>query len=199
MNYNIISYLKSCQSYLKANDFDKIYQKLPSSINPGELTEFFYKDMGTIDPLKYMTKIPKGFAEGCEFDGKFVIGDNIKKIEPGAFEGSAIKLVDIDCDCSLPNDMFKECFNLVTVTINGFIDTIPNNCFKGCVALKKVYLPESVKFFKARAFDNCDSVTIITPYRERKQDKISYPQSEDKFYREDKHLRFTKNKGGEEE
>lgn len=55
--------------------------------------------------------------------------------------------------------------NLERVEFSSGIKKIPIDCFRNDTNLKEVYLPETVEYIGARAFNGCPDVKIITPTR----------------------------------
>ena len=57
---------------------------------------------------------------------------------------------------------FKNCGNLVTVTLPDCIETIATEAFRECRSLTKINIPKSVRTIDQEAFCNCQSLKSIT-------------------------------------
>lgn len=61
----------------------------------------------------------------------------------------------------LPNDAFRDCITLQTVTLSGNLQTLPERAFSGCSALQTVHLPETLGILEADAFKDCNRMESI--------------------------------------
>ena len=149
--------------YLETNDFESIFKELPRN-ERSNVYEFLIKELG-IDPLPYMETIFEYMFANVALP-KLYLPDNIEKLDKQAFV-----LANID-----------------KVKLNDKIVSIPQECF-GNAGIKQIFLPESVKRLGKDAFIGCnDDIIIVTPWRERKIDKLSIPTSDIDFYKA--HLKF---------
>jgi len=57
---------------------------------------------------------------------------------------------------------FKDCENIIKVTIPNSVTIIKSNAFENCFNLASVTIPASVTFIDRGAFNNCDSLTSVT-------------------------------------
>jgi hypothetical protein len=55
----------------------------------------------------------------------------------------------------LPNGIFRNCTNLVTIKIPNAIKTIESNAFRGCTSLATITLPTALKEIGSSAFADC--------------------------------------------
>lgn len=128
-----------------------------------------------------ITKIPDGFCRRCQRLEKIdlshvkVIGmsafsecSNLDagslsaKIDAYAFEGTAVRNLNIRDISKLDNDVYQNCENLESVTINGD-GTIPNRLFSGCKNLKNVTIGEGIIAVGSAAFFKTAVEKIILP------------------------------------
>ena len=56
---------------------------------------------------------------------------------------------------------FKNCDNLISVTLPSSVESIEKNAFAGCENLKEIVLPDSLLSIKKYAFENCKSLRSI--------------------------------------
>jgi hypothetical protein len=59
------------------------------------------------------------------------------------------------------NSVFKQKFNITSVTIPNSILTIGNNAFDSCLSLTQITIPDSVTNIGTRAFQTCINVTNV--------------------------------------
>ena len=59
------------------------------------------------------------------------------------------------------NNVFKQNFNLTSVTIPNTVTSIGNNTFDSCILLNQITLPDSVTNIGTRAFEVCFNVTNL--------------------------------------
>ena len=60
------------------------------------------------------------------------------------------------------SSLFIGCRTLETVILNEGIESINEKAFAGCKVLQKVYIPSTVTYIDASAFNDVDTVTIVT-------------------------------------
>ena len=89
----------------------------------------------------------------------------ISKLKESTFEGSGIKEIEIPNNVkTIERKCFKDCSDLLSVTIHEGIDVIPESCFENCLSLKQVTLPEGIISIEKNAFKNClDLEEIVLP------------------------------------
>lgn len=87
----------------------------------------------------------------------------VKAIYRGAFAGRNIRSVVIPNSVEvLGEGVFKDCYNLQSVTLSKKLTEIPAEVFFGCRSLNNVKLPDSVTQIGASAFENCWRLSDIT-------------------------------------
>ncbi len=64
---------------------------------------------------------------------------------------------------SIPYEAFKGATNLTKVTLTGdMLVEIGENAFNGCVSLKEIVIPSTVKTIYKEAFINCEQLAVVT-------------------------------------
>ena len=78
-----------------------------------------------------------------------------ESLEEVIFEdGSALK--------TIPDGAFKECFNLIEITLPDSVVSIGKDAFNSCKNLKNVNLPSSLEHIEDGAFFSCNNLSSIT-------------------------------------
>lgn len=88
--------------------------------------------------------ISDGSFSNCKYLEEFTVPKNVNQLGTGVFSGST---------------------SLTTVNFDGNVltnKTIPNQTFKDCTSLTSVTLPESYETIGTSAFENCDSLASFT-------------------------------------
>ena len=98
------------------------------------------------------------FSECSNLDA----GNLSAKIDRNAFEGTAVRNLDIKDISKLDNGVYQNCENLESVTINGD-RAIPNGLFSGCKNLKNVTIDEGITAVGDSAFFKTAVEKIILP------------------------------------
>lgn len=128
-----------------------------------------------------ITKIPECFCRRCQCLEKIDLshvkaigmsafsecsnldaGNLSAKIDAYAFEGTAVRNLDIKDISKLDNGVYQNCENLKSVTINGD-GAIPNGLFLGCENLKNVTIGEGIIAVGGSAFFKTAVEKIILP------------------------------------
>lgn len=148
------------------------------------LEEFVFFDCFNLKEIilsETITEIPDGFCRRCQrlekinlshvqFIGSSAFsecsnldaGNLSAKIDRNAFEGTAVKNLDIKDISKLDNGVYQNCENLESVTINGD-RAIPNGLFLGCKNLKNVIIGEDITAVGDSAFFKTAVEKIILP------------------------------------
>lgn len=84
-------------------------------------------------------------------------------------EGSTLPEIELPANITkLGRDCFKDS-KLTLCKILGPVKELPVNCFKGCLELKTLYLPETITSIEFGAFSNCNpEMKIISKKTGRK-------------------------------
>lgn len=148
------------------------------------LEEFVFFDCFSLKEIilsEAITEIPDGFCRRCQclekinlshvqFIGMSAfsecsnldVGNLSAKIDRNAFEGTAVRNLDIKDISKLDNGVYQNCENLESVTINGD-RAIPNGLFSGCKNLKNVTIDEGITAVGDSAFFKTAVEKIILP------------------------------------
>lgn len=114
MNENVKAFLKDVKDLLNSCEFNKIYLKCCSELQPfevGELTSMLLAC--NINPLLYMDKVPDFFLYENRNIESVKIPNNIKVIDVGAFSKSQIREIDIPSSIiQIGMDAFEQCDQL---------------------------------------------------------------------------------------
>lgn len=92
-----------------------------------------------------------------------VIPDGVTSIEDGAFK-DCTNLVNVTISASVTNirkETFSGCSNLASVTIPASVTSIGSSAFYGCTSLKSVAIPNGVTTIGEYAFRDCTSLTSV--------------------------------------
>lgn len=126
----------------------------------GKLTELIWK----IDPLKYMSYIPKYMFFDCGSITNIIIPNNIKYVKDAGFYGCRGLTSVTLCNSitSISNNMFQSCDNLTSVTIPNSVNNIGEYAFSWCVKLTSITIPNSVTSIDKGVFNSCPALTNVT-------------------------------------
>ena len=103
--------------YINAETYNKTYDV---DVTP-QLTRLLYNI--NIDPLDYLTKVPKSFMDSILVEMDLILPENITAIDEFAFAGSWIKSITIPNTCTYFGDrIFYDCKKLDYVYYNGTYD-----------------------------------------------------------------------------
>lgn len=116
--------------------YDKLYAYDPENV--GEVTNFLINTVG-IDPLIYMSTVPKYFRSEDHTITTLTIPNNINKIETCAFE---------------------LCESLTSVTIPASVELIGQWAFKGCTNIKSIIIEGSNTHAEPFAFFGVHNATV---------------------------------------
>lgn len=148
------------------------------------LEEFVFFDCFSLKEIilsEAITEIPDGFCRRCQCLEKINLshvqfigmsafskcsnldaGNLSAEIDKCAFEGTAIRNLDIKDISKLDEGVYQNCENLESVTINGD-GAIPNGLFSRCKNLKNVTINEDITAVGDAAFFNTAVEKIILP------------------------------------
>ena len=146
MNKWVADFLRDNILLVKAKSFEELYSMLERQERK-ELTEAFMA-MG-IDPLRYMTAIPKGYASTTGVSN-LRFAKNLECIGAKAFSNcSEIETLKIPDGCTLIGVMaFYGCYNLTTIYLPGTIERICSRAFYCCDGLEEIYYNGTVEEWK---------------------------------------------------
>lgn len=114
MNEKVKVFLKDVKDLLNNCEFNKIYLKCLSELQPFEVGEFTSILLAcNINPLLYMDKVPDFFLYENENIESVAIPNNIKSINVGAFSKSQIREIGIPSSIiQIGMDAFEVCDQL---------------------------------------------------------------------------------------
>lgn len=150
------------QKALQKNDFNTIYEKLPSDLI-NDFTRLLISL--NIDPLNYLDHIPDRFLAITSVK-HIDIPSNITSIGNRAFYNcSSLMSVTISNGVmSIGNRAFQNCTHLTHITIPDSVTSIGSSAFYGCLDLSNVTIGDSVASIGSDAFSDCSGLTnIIIP------------------------------------
>ena len=137
---------------INEGDFDGLYGRCKNWVRQ-YLTELLYA--ADIDPLNYLTSVPRSFLGESSKIEKITIPPTITDIGPVAFaECPNLKEVSILSEGDIGAQAFYKCEKLERVSVTGKINYISSGCFNACSHLKEVTLPASLKIIGPEVFDN---------------------------------------------
>lgn len=156
MRSDIKEYLKNLvtknSDLIDKNDFDSLYEGCKNWLRP-YLTELLYA--ADIDPLNYLTSVPKSFLEESSKVERIIIPSTITDIGFTAFsECPNLREVSVLSEGDIGVQAFYKCEKLEKVSITGKINYLSSECFNACSHLKEVILPASLKAIGPEVFDN---------------------------------------------
>lgn len=148
------------------------------------LEEFVFFDCFNLKEIilsETITEIPDGFCRRCQCLEKINLshvqfigtsafsecsnldaGNLSAKIDRYAFEGTAVRNLDIKDISELDKGVYQNCKNLESVTISGD-RAIPDRLFSGCKNLKNVTIDEGITAVGDSAFSKTAVEKIILP------------------------------------
>ena len=163
---NAKAFLNNNAGLIKNVDFKTIYgpdllgkwTRDPNLIS--EISQIFIKS--GINPLKYLTTVPRYFLYGTELE-TIEIPNNIIEIDNNAFFDSDLIDVEIpDSVIEMGENIFYSCMKLKSIKFSKNCKIISvKTCFI-CKALENINIPEGVEEIKAGAFYICPKLKNIT-------------------------------------
>lgn len=136
----IKNYIEEYKADIEKEDFDALYSHLRSQIMAAFLTEALLE--ADINPLDYLTEIPKYYGQQI----------------------SRFKALDIpDQIIVIGENAFSECPALTEVTLPEGLLAIRNAAFYSCSKLEKINIPKSCLFLGAFAFQYSALKSIELP------------------------------------
>lgn len=115
------------------------------------------------NPKKYV-KITGIYSRDDELTIPAILdGYQVSVIGKRAFCGTGIKSIDIeDGICSIEDEAFKNCRELIHIRLPGTLSSIGNHVFENCVQLKEITLPAAIAKMGNGTFIRCQSLKQIT-------------------------------------
>ena len=90
-----------------------------------------------------------------------VLPDDVLRIQIDAFAHSSVQSVIVGKNITkLTSGMFASCTGLTSVTLSGNLTILGEAVFSGCTALESIVLPINIEQVDARAFYQCENLTI---------------------------------------
>lgn len=161
MDRYIKKYIEDHIDLIDENDFNSLYNSCPENLR-GLLSESLY-NCG-IDPLSYLTSVPRRMWFESESLEQFKIPAGIKSIEASAFEDSTIEEVFIPASVvTIHTAAFCGCKQLKTITFESgsSLKLIGSSCFENCSSIESIDLPEHLILIFNDSFTNCSSLKSI--------------------------------------
>ena len=94
-------------------------------------------------------------------DGNTITSSNLPIIS-NSYDNGVGTMVISGIITVIPDDAFRNCSNLTSVTIPDSVTTIRGYAFYECSSLTSVTIPDSVTEIGAHAFEGCSSLTSVT-------------------------------------
>ena len=114
--------------------------------------------LATVNMPKSLKSIGKEAFSGTEILG-VDLPKGVVQIKDRAFMGTKISTVAFPTNMEfVGQESFKDCTELVSLTLNDRIGIIPDGCFQGCSSLPTVTIPNGVKKINDKAFEGCTSL-----------------------------------------
>lgn len=95
--------------------------------------------------------------------------------------GSGFDTITGNSENTLPQNIFKNCTSLSSVTLHGDIEFIQRGAFENCTALRSIILPKSVKDISFGAFKDCSNINIYILSTSRLPFAVDWPTSANKI------------------
>ena len=140
MHNTIKDYIEKHKVDIQKEDFDALYSHMTAQTMAAFLTEALLD--ADIDPLDYLTKIPKYYGQQVSRFKTLDIPDQITVIDENAF---------------------SMCSALTEVTLPESLLAIRNAAFYSCNKLEKINIPKSCLFLGASAFQYSALKSIELP------------------------------------
>lgn len=110
--------------------------------------------------------------DGVETIGNFCFGScsnltsvslptSLKEIGGGAFQGTALKEIEIPSGVKVIESYTFQSYQLVKVSLPKTLKRIERNAFSGCAMLEPFQLPEGLEYIGDRAFADCRRITEV--------------------------------------
>ena len=137
-----------------------------TSITWGTFSEC--KDVTSITIPNSVTQIGVGALDDTSWyknlpDGVIYINNVLYKYKGDMPENTSIHVKD--GTVSITSEAFKDCSNLISVTLPSSIREIPSQAFYGCSGLTSITIPDGITFIDGWAFKNCSKLASINiPY-----------------------------------
>ena len=113
--------------------------------------------------------VPAGLFRGCTGLRFFEIPSFVRKIRNNAFEDTGLQSIVIpDSVEEIEEYAFRNCRDLVNVTLSKNLKTLPSGLFSGCTSLEEIELPASLSGNEADGspyegpFSYCSSLKTVT-------------------------------------
>ena len=102
----------------------------------------------------------------CEYLEEFTVPKNVNQLGTGVFSGStSLTTVVFDgnvlTEKTIPNQTFKGCTSLTSVTLPEFYEKIGTYAFEECYALPSITLSNDCKIIDQSAFLNCGNLETV--------------------------------------
>lgn len=139
-----------------------------------------------IDILSELNTIPRAMFKNCQL-GKIHIPSSIYAIKDEAFKGSDLSMITFDEGIESIEASAFEGTNVSTIELPNSLRKIGTGCFKDCVHLTKVFIPDSVTLLPRDLFAGCqDSLKVYANSRKNlpPSKRLNCPQSEINWYKD---------------
>ena len=132
-----------------------------------EKTAFAKATLTTINIPQSIKEIPVQCFDSCSMLTNVTLVEGLERIGSNGFEDcSSLVSIKIPTTVTLIDDgCFSSCSSLTTINIPDGISTLHNSCFRDCTSLNNLQIPISVTIIEDYCFYNCTSFsgTLILP------------------------------------
>ena len=127
--------------------------------------------------------------KGCKFKS---IEGSARMIEPGIFMNCEnLESIQFLGNSYVPEDTFKGCINLKSVTLPNKIYGIEKGAFAGCKNLESINIPTNLQFIEDGAFEGCEALFDKNPNLWSKISSLSGSKAEfeEKLKKDEQYIR----------
>ena len=123
--------------------------------------------LATITIPESVTSIGGGAFDGTAWynnqpDGLIYVGNFAYKYKGTIQEGIQIIIAIKEGTIRIVDGAFRDCTNLISVTIPNSVTTIGEYAFEGCIGLTSIIIPDGVTIIGGSAFEDCSGLTSVT-------------------------------------
>ncbi len=149
-------------AFLGCSSLTEIY--IPNNVEV--IDKFTFADCENLKTVRLpetLKKIEYDAFENCVALNNINLHKDIQNIDWSAFEGClAFETINLPENPAFELDFLAGFKNLKYIVIPDGVTELPEECFKECALLETVTLPESLKIINSQAFSGCTSLKTIS-------------------------------------